>query len=494
MKKTLLAIFLIFAISTVYSQEKVLELPESFSTSNRSNKKSYTFRNQKNGDLMLLLEDKKQFAYLLSSDYLQKSKITTKAFSYKFPNIIGHTIFNNSYSIFYSNTKNTKFGIQTFDFENKTSSNISLDLKIKGEKYVESINHNNKIHIITISKKSSNLNIYILDKSFHPEKKIISLKQLEYPNPSDKHHTINAYYLLLSDAGGLSSPIIDITKIESGNPNAIEITSNENKLYKFKNKIVFSFDYSNKETRICSINLDTFISTIKIFDKPSKHEKNFEYSNSYIFNNKLFQIASSNKKMKFTVLDLTTGKLIKEYSFTKEDSITFKNSPILEKGKSVYGSSQRKTREVEKTAKFLRRVSGGHLGISAHKIDNSYIVTLGGTTNFVSSRSFKTGLGNSFNHDGTVGNSIPITINHNPTFYGYSGYSTTSSTYINCLFDENFEHQQGDIPKNIYDKVNDFEGTLKKPLAKNIFLHKDNIHFGFFDKKDRIYKLYRFED
>ena len=334
-----------------------------------------------------------------------------------------------------------------------------------------------------------------MDKNFLPEKKTISLKQLEYQNPSDRHHTINAYYLLLSDAGGLSSPIIDITKIESGNPNSIEITSNENKLYQFKNKIIFSFDYSNKETRICSINLDTFTSVIKIFDKPSKHEKNFEYSNSYIFNNKLFQIASSNKKMKFTVLDLTTEKLIREYSFTNEDnSIPFKNSPILEKGKSFYGSSKQKILEIEKPSKFIKRNSGGHLGISAYKINNDYIVALGGAVYFASSYRFTAGVGEGFNPNGTVGFSSPLTIKHNPTLYGYNGYSNISSISINCLFDENFEHIKGEVPKNVFDKVSEFEEALNKPKAVNLFLHNNYLHYAYFDRNDRIYKLYKFKN
>ena len=108
MKRTIiLCLFCVLSLSA-FSQEKVLELKESFSNSNRLNKKSYTFANRKNDDLMLLLEGKEQYAYLLSSDYRQKSKITTKAFSYKFPNIIGHTILI-QYFIVIPKTQNMEF-------------------------------------------------------------------------------------------------------------------------------------------------------------------------------------------------------------------------------------------------------------------------------------------------------------------------------------------------------------------------------------------------
>jgi hypothetical protein len=196
--------------------------------------------------------------------------------------------------------------------------------------------------------------------------------------------------------------------------------------------------------------------------------------------------------MKFTVSDLASEQLIKEYSITKEDSITFKNSPIIQEGGvNFLGIPDKdRIREMEKTTKYLRKISNSDLGISAYKVNDQYNIILGGIKKTTQGSGYVSGFGAGI----PIASYGAISISFNPTFYGYGGYTSTKSTYINCLFNEDFEHQQGEIPKNVYDKVEEFESTLKKPLAKNIFLHKGNIHFGFFDKKDRIYKLYRFED
>ncbi|MDH7447477.1 hypothetical protein [Aquimarina sp. 2201CG14-23] len=502
MKKIALLVSIFYISTIIIAQERVLELEDGF-VKFQSGKESYALPNQITGDLMLLLEEGRQFhAHLLDSNYTNKAKISAKTIPSKYKYILGYNIEDHKYSIFFSDSWSTKFGVQTFDFKTNTTKNTFLDFKIKGEKYVESIVHNNKIHLITISKKSSNFNIYTFDEQFTPTKNVISLKELEYPNPESRNHTITAYYLLLPDTAGTLRSLVDVEKIEGNNPNVIETTSKENKLYQFKNQLIFSFDYSHEKTQLCFIDLDTFKGYVKSYNKPAKTEKGYRKSNSYIFDNKLFQIASSNQKMKFTVLDLKTEKFIKEYKITKEDTIRFKNSPIIQEGGGILpGFSENRVREIEKTAKYLRKISSSNLGISVYKVDDEYNIVLGGTkditTNngYAGTAGFGNGFSNGFGVNGTIGNSTSAWVSFNPTFYNYNSYTSTKSTYINCLFDANFDHIQGDIKKNSYDRLYDFEDSLSiKIKAVNIFLHKNRLHYGFFDTKKRVYELYRFQE
>ena len=67
--------------------------------------------------------------------------------------------------------------------------------------------------------------------------------------------------------------------------------------------------------------------------------------------------------MIFRVKNLNDKKNIKEITLKKEDSIIFKNGPIIqEKNVSSFSSNKRK---LEKTAKFLRKVSLSNAGITA---------------------------------------------------------------------------------------------------------------------------------
>jgi len=501
MKKIGLLIGLLCSVFVGNAQEKVFEISTGFQKTH-SKKESYALPNQKTGDLMLLFEEGKRFqAHLLDSAYASISEVSTKAIPSKYKLILGYNISGQTYSIFFSDNRSTKFGVQTFDFDAKTTKITPLDFKIKGEKYVESVIYDNKIHIITITKKTSDLNFYTFDETFTPSKQVVSLKELEHPNPKIRNHTITAYYLLRSTTAGMSSPIIDIEKIEGNNPNVIETTSKKNKLYQLDHQLIFSFDYNDKETLVCFIDLETFTSIVKSYNKPSKTEEGYRKSNSYIFDNKLFQIASSNEKMKFTILDLKTEKRIKEYKITKTDSIKFKNSPIIQEGGGLFPAlSENRVREMEKTSKYLRKISSSDLGISVYKVDNEYNVILGGTkeihtgSGYAGMNGISGGFGTGIGFNGTLSNSSSIWISFNPTFYHYHSYTSTKSTYINCLFDQDFEHLTGDIKKNNYDRLYDFEDALdKKPKAVNIFIYKNNLHYGFFDVKKRVYELYKFK-
>ncbi len=496
-QKTILFVSIFCVSFFVQAQEKVMELPDSFSYRFYTKKHSYSISNQNNGDVMLLLEEGKQFqAYLLNSNYEEKSKVATKTISSKYDQIIGYNITGNTYSVFFSNSRHTKFGVQVFDFENKTSKINIIDFKIKGEIYLESINYNNKLLVLTITRNSSDLNIYTFDQNAF-KKKTLSLKELEYKNDKNQRYSINAFDLLISYSGGFSNSIVNLIKIESSNPNIIETTSEENKLYQYNDQLIFSFDKDDKKTRLCYIDLERFIPVIKTYDKPANTEEGYRKSNSYIFENKLFQIASSNQKMKFTVLDLQTEQIIKEYKITKNDSIPFKNSPIIQEGGGMFPEfSGDRVREMEKTSKYLRKISSANLGISVYKINNTYNIILGGTKEITTGGGGfvgAPGFGGGADVGATIGSTGAFVVGFNPTFYGYNGYTSTKSTYINCLFDDTFNHIPGDIPLNSFDYINDFEDKLDKPKAINIFRHQQKLHYGYFDIKDKKYNLYKFQ-
>ncbi|MDY8136999.1 hypothetical protein [Aquimarina sp. 2201CG5-10] len=483
-KQVILFIGIVCLTISLQAQEKVLELSEFSSNSGIRVKESYTLPNQVNGELMLLLEGQQQFlAYLIDKEYNIESKIYIDGFS-KYQNLIGYNVQEDVYSLFFTNNRKTKFEILTFNFKNKTSSLKSLDFKLKKEWFIDAINYQNKIYILSVSKNNSDLNIYTFNEDFEVSKNTSSLKSLEYKNSIDG--SIFTAYNTLS--------YYDIAKIEPRNPNVIETTSKKTKIYVLDNQLILSFDHRGKETQLFYVNLDTFELTFKAIEKPSNTEKGFVKSNSYIFDDKIFQIASSSKKMRFTIKDLETKQKIKEYSITKEDSITFKNSPIIQEGGGAFSDfSKNRIREMEKTSKYLRKISSSNLGISVYKVDNEYNVILGGTKEINNGGVSHFGVGVGFG--GTVGSSGALSVSFNPTYYGYGGYTSTKSTYINCLFDKNFDHLEGDIQKNKYDLLTDFEDSLKnEPEAVTVFLHKDLLHYGFFDKKLRTYNLYRFEE
>lgn len=325
--------------------------------------------------------------------------------------------------------------------------------------------------------------MYIVDNSLTFEKKTFSFKELKFLR---LHDTNNATVIM--DAYD-SFKAGNMTKIENKNPNAIETTCAPLKLYQQGSKVIFSFDNHMIKTKLCIIDLENFSYTYKEYLQAAMRDQSYRKSNSYIFDDKLFQIVSSNHKMEFKITDLETDKEIKKYKLTKQDSITFKNSPIIQEGGGILPDFKGdRTREMEKTAKFLRKISAGDLGISAYKARQGYNIILGGRVEVNRGGGMMMMSGAAI-PIASVGN---ITFSFNPMLYGYNNYTSAKTTYINCLFDKSFDHLEGDIPENIYDKINLFEDELKKPKAVNVFLWDQHIYYNYYDSKTKSFSLYRF--
>ena len=215
--------------------------------------------------------------------------------------------------------------------------------------------------------------------------------------------------------------------------------------------------------------------------------------------------------MKFTVKHFDTQEMLKEIVLHKDDSITFKNTPIIQEGPAFIAGTI--TREMEATSKFLRKVSAGDIGIAAYRNDGNYRITLG------SKKEIRSGGGAMMPLGGfgamPMASFGPANVTFNPTFYAYGNYTSTKTVRIDCLFNEDFNHIAGEVPENILDKVKAFEdsfdsetltdgssakgykrfngNTSKSDIElKNLFWHQDQLYFGYLDTGDRNYHLVKF--
>ncbi|MFK5981755.1 MAG: hypothetical protein QM499_02485 [Flavobacteriaceae bacterium] len=485
-------IFILFFVSiTTFSiaQKEIFKIKNTEFSPSFKNKDSYSFSNHETGELSILIgEHKILYAYLLDSAFNKKRELKVKSLKKSFNNFIGYTVKDKNYRLVFTNKSNKKYAIINYDFNTQSSNTFEIDLVLKKEEYVKSLSLNNRFFLLTITKNSSDLIIRELindtfSKTIIPFENNISLYNLllQKNDPDDDQKLKSSI---------LQGKLIQLTKIDNKNPNSIETTSELNKLYSDNNSLIFTFDNFNNYTLIFTLDLNSFeLSKRKIYkDKDPKHL--FKKSNSYIFNNLFFQIQSSNDKMVFSVRNFETGGLIKKHAINIGAPITIKNTPIIqEKTASPLGGK----REMEVTAKYLRKITAGNLGISAYKIGANYQITLGGTKEISSGGGggvMMTGGGAmTMTSSGTVSISPP-----NMTYVSYGNYSSTKSTYIKSLFNEQFEHQKGAIKENVFDKIEEFEDHLKHEDAINIFLHNNTLYFGYFDLENQVYKIFNFTD
>ncbi|WP_103069684.1 hypothetical protein [Aquimarina sediminis] len=501
MKKIIVLLLLSFSITSIFSQEKVFEIDNAFLKPNSNRNETFALPDQKNEDLMLILAERKSVqGILMDSLYQEKARIKGEPLPAKYRHLLGYQIKENTYSILFTNYNESKFGVLQFNIKNKKVSEKKLDFKLKKELLIDGIVYNNEIYLFSITKRSSLLNIYKFDTSFNPQRHTLSLKEVEFPRIPGSSIISTVYSLLTRNNNSYSDYIQGVTKIESKNPNVIETTSEKIKIYQIDNKVIFSFDNNPSKTDLVYINLDTFKMLYKFYNKVSTERKVYKKNNSYLFDSKLFQIASSSKIMNFKIIDLETDTTIRDYTIEKEDSILFKNSSIIQEkiGIGSFGVKIDNTRELKKTSQFLKKISFANLGISVYKTNDLYSVVLGGTKEYnpTTGMAIAAGvIGGVPLGAGVVAvNPTPTFTHFNPTYYNYYSYSATKSIYINCLFDQDFEHVEGEIPLNKFDIINDFEDSLENPRAVNIFTHNNKLHYNFLNAKEGKLLLFKFEE
>lgn len=498
MKKLLLSFILLMSL-TIKAQKEVASFPVSYSSEFFSDKESISVSNDKTKELVLLIEDKdKTILSLLDKDFKQIATLDGEKLDRKFKTFIGYSIQGDSYYIFFKNNTNKKFGYIEFNFKTGTVAQFPLDFKLNGEKFVEAITHNNVFYLMTSEKETANVNFYEFVKEKKLLKHSVDFNSVAYDYVSNNETTRETPYEILTSSNGT------LTKIDLNSPSTIESTSEEVKLYQIGNELIFTFDNQDDKTSIIIVNTTDFSKKDITYDKPKLDIPYSSASHNSLYNNGiLYQAVCSPKQLKLTAKNFNDSKLLKElYISDANDTISFKNGPIIQENSSMWFKDNKRVRELEKSSKFLRKVSNGKLGIIAF-VNNKNIkqITIGGYTE-------RTG-GGGFGMMPMAGiplGGIPLggmmfTPTFNPFMGAYNSYSYTKSTRINCLFDNDFNHIDGEVEKNIFDKIHEQEKFIEKEKnlisglnLKNIYKHNNKFYLSYLNDLDKKYNIIEIEN
>ncbi|MCL5127413.1 hypothetical protein [Algibacter sp. L4_22] len=466
-----------------------MNLPVNYKSEFYRDKESLALINESKSELVLFIEDyKKTKLVLLNSDFEIKSEFEMPTLPKSFKNYLGYTINkDNSYSIFYSNLKKTKFGRLDFDFKTKETSVHKLDFSLNFEGFVKTVKFNNVLYIISVTNRSNDVHFYTNNDKGSFDKKTISFNFLEEKEYGKKKRASN-----FMSRGSLET--IDVAL-----SNNYGLILSSSKIYLKGEEFIFTFDQDKNKTIVVTLNPTNFNVKHDVFQHSEVIGQQFSKHNSYIFDNKLFQISSSREQMKFTVKDFKTKELIKDIVLNKPDSIMFKNTPIIQgttsSKETMLGLTHQnsKIKEIEATSKFLKKITRDKIGISVYKQNTNFSILLGGEVINTSGGASMPGFGGV-----PIGGFGPLSVSFNPTFSAYGNYAL--STYIGCLFDENLEHLKGEIEKNGLDKIKDFEDSFDSkniyaPKAKltNVFSFNNKLYFGYLNTEDKNYHLIEFE-
>jgi len=479
----------IFCVFSTFAQTPFLSIPNDLSTRSKSPNDAFTVVDAENNRFTVFLDDGKTLnGYMYSENLEPLGKFTSKGLSNFYNEIIGQTLKNGQIKLFLKNQNNKNFGSVLFDFDRKASIETEYGFKLKDEVYLQSHSYKDKFYIITVTKRSSILNVYTFNHDGKFGKKEFDFSNTFFGDRMNKQ--VNLFQLLTEPKNYATEG--SVVKIAESNPNNIAIASNMCKIYDRGSTFILTIDEGQLFTYVFEFGMPDLTVNLKMIEKEQLPFKGIiASSNSYLFEDKIFQISALSDTLVFTIKNIETKEELKKIHLSKNEEITFKNGSIIQEGTSMGSDNQR---ELERTSQFLRKITSGDIGVAVLKINKGYQITMGGNKEispsggggFMMVPTYAGGATNSMNGS--------FVYSYNPTFYAFSSYKFNKSTRIECLFSETFQHVTGVLPQNVFDKIRAY--TLQNPKAKaeNVFIMNDFFVYGKYNSKEDSYELIKFSE
>ncbi|WP_075343544.1 hypothetical protein [Tenacibaculum agarivorans] len=483
-KKNVLLLWMFITSQIFYSQEEIGSFSNDLKTNSTDIKDVIPIVNSENGNIAMFIADAKNvYGYKLNSDLKVIDKLASETKRRKYKILLGNSIVDDTnYRIFLANKNKSKFLSINFSFKDKTTTSKEYKLQDFDEKLVQTVSVNNKFYLITRRYEWDIMYVYTFDENGKMERTPINLTQTKFITNSNKDAKITNL---------LRNKDEEVKEIDTDLPNTIELVGDRTKMYVRDNTIVFTFDQNNAITQILTINLDDLSASKKTFEKPLDQIKNTrKKSNSFINGDKIFLVSNTKDVLVLNIADYTTGEVLKSYSVAKEEAINFKNTPIIQEG-GAYANY----RELEKTKKFLRKIYGGKVGVAVRKLNNdSYQMTLGGyKLQQQGGAMMMAGFGGGFGGL-TVASFGNVSVYFNPAMFAYNASTNTKSTRIESLFDNEFNHIEGDVKENVFDKIPTLNIAGIAQKSKTVFKYKDYFIYGEYHTKSKQYKFKKYTD
>jgi hypothetical protein len=476
--KKILFVLLLLVSSTSNSQELVKELKIKLGL--------------KTDAFQIVEEQKKQIAFFFSD----KKSISTVRFndnfnvidsiavsrpSKEYDAIVGYSITDNKYFAYWSDRK--KMLAQCFDFDTKQVSSKIFPLEFGDEKVIKKITVNDVFYIITILKNSSVLNFYVYNNNTF-EKKIIDLSAKRFLGFDNK----TALLWDIIDRGTALEPSLFFQNISNESPPSLVFSSCKRKVYTPGNNIVFTIDISKRFTQLISINLTDFSFFQKSYNQPFVEENlngSGVDSNSFFTDNKLIQMKLNTEKMLLSIKDLE-GNELKSFEILDGKEIAFKNSEIIQENKNI-----KSTRVLDNSSQLLRKIYYQNPSISCYSFNNKKYLSIGSVSDPENGNANILMIGGMY---GFVGALIAVAITSNYSMDNLNSYKGRKVVYINCLFDSDFNHVNGELKKLAFDELRLFADNNNKLLSQAVFKLNSNLYFGGYDDKKGTYSFYQFKD
>ncbi len=398
----------------------------------------------------------------------------------EYDDIIGYSTSNNKYCSYWASSNNKDIAYQCFDFENKKIDFKTYKLDFVKEKPIERITVNNVFYLITILKNTSILNFYVF-KDGQMEKKTIDLSDKKFINWENKKVNL---WEILNYFTGFQAPL-SFQNILNETPPSLTFSANKRKAYVNGSNLIFTFDENKSFTQMLTFNLNDFTVQLKSYTQPYIEETEFSgsESNSFLLNDKIVLMKLNSDVMRLSIKDLE-GNELKTYEAYSEKEVSFKNSEIIQENGRI-----RNTRILDNSNQLLRKIYNLNPSISCYTQNDRTYLTLGSVSMIQNNNAVM--YGGMF---GATGVLIGMAISSNYSVNNLNAYQNRKVVYINCLFDNDFNHIDGKLKKLAFDELRVFADNNDYFVCQTVFKLNTTLYFGGYDREKDTYSFYKFND
>lgn len=467
MKKTLLLILLIYQ-STLFSQ--VLLTSYDFDLNkNDSNVQILNAENSLTHDVFVFAVKGQDITILKYNNALfLMDKLTLSLADYESKRIIGYS-FNEdgNPSLYWTSSDLNEIIITKYFFESKTIKNLKFKMPSTSDYVVATFQKNNSFCLLSKNISEEILTTYLFNEGI-AEQTIFDFSPYKFLNKKSQnilfHDLIN------------ENPL---EKMDFKNYNPLYKSTSTSKFYVVDDKIILTLDQNSRQTQVFELNLENHVLTEKLFSQPIPQKTSYS-SNSFLSENKLYQIKANAEELIFEAKNYDSGEIMKSISIPKKESIYFKNSPLALKKES------RKLKSIKNTSLFLKYLSNLKVGLSVYHNKSEDFVTIGGSPNiqYYQKPSFNN-TAEEFNDEPGLKqnyqnvNMVPI---------------NTETVFFESTWDKNFEFISARQAPFAVDNISYFISQQKEIGFENIIKFKDYYILGYYDLSKKSYIMRKFKD
>lgn len=488
LKKINIVIIHLFFVLSGFSQDLI----NSFELKLKSNNDVFQIVDEATNQVNLFISDRKKiFAFVLNNNLEIKDSISNQRPERKFKDIIGYSSSNEKKYIYWATNKKDEIYSQEFDFLNRKTKGYAISFSdgIENEIYLESFVSNNTFFVLKIDGITKLLKLYEFANGVM-NSYVINTSAMQFFKNDDQQASIFKILANEENLFGYDSEK-KLSKITTNCPSTLTDSARKRKLYVMNNAMYITIDNSNLKTQILKVDLITKEPQLLDVAKPIVNNLETEIqTNSFLVDNKIFQIVVTPKKMQLVAKDFS-GNLIKEYVINENDKFGINNTPFVRE--RITGSE----RELETTAQFLRKIVRSNVGLAIYALYENYLITLGSVSaEMRGGGAPMMGMGG-FGMPMGGGITMMMPSPANFMMVNYYSYKGRRSISTKCLFNKEVTHIPVELKDLAFDKIKNYEeeyndyGSLK---TQTIFRIGTDYFFGCYDENISQYSFRKFKD